>query len=94
MIIVSGRLHVDPADRAGLLAASRTVIEAARLAPGCVDFHLSADPIDPTRINVFEQWASAVDVDAFRRDGPDDDRWSRVHDAHVEQHEIASTTRL
>jgi hypothetical protein len=38
----------------------------ARQAPGCLDFAVSADPVDPAQVNVFEWWAGteALDGDA------------------------------
>ena len=56
MIIVSGPIHVAAVDRGRYLAACREVILAARASHGCIDFHLSADPIDSGRINVYEEW--------------------------------------
>jgi quinol monooxygenase YgiN len=94
MIIVSGAIHVDPDERQTYLDGCRTVIEQARAAPGCVDFHLSADPIEASRINVYEQWESAADVDAFRGTGPSDDQGASVRSAAVHQHEIASSRAL
>ena len=66
MIIVSGWLRVKAEDRAPYLESCQEVIAAARAAPGNIDFHLSADPIDDERINVFEQWEGADAVAAFR----------------------------
>ena len=67
---------------------------ALRTAPGCVAFHLSADRLEPDRINVFEQWETVADVEAFRGSGPGDDQSAAIRDAAVDEHEIASTTRL
>jgi quinol monooxygenase YgiN len=94
MIIVSGWLRVDADDRSGYLASCVPIIEAARAAPGCIDFHLCPDPIEPERINVFEQWESATAVESFRGSGPDAGHQASIVDAHVEQHEIASTVSL
>ena len=95
MIIVTGWLRVAPDERAAYLDECRPVIEAARAAPGCLDFHLSADSLEPGRINVVEQWESAEAVDAFRRrSDPTDEQQVTVVDASIEQHEIASTTVL
>lgn len=94
MVIVSGWLRVAPDDRSTYLGGCRAVIEAARAAPGCLDFHLSADLIEDDRINVFEQWESTEAVERFRGSGPDDDQQSMIVDAHVEQHEIAGTVTL
>ena len=94
MIIVSGWIRVDAANRAEYLASCRDVVEAARSAPGCVDFCISADLVDPGRINVYEQWESVDSVEAFRGSGPDDGQQTMILDAHVAQHEVASSLEL
>ena len=94
MIIVSGHLCVDPIERAEYLAGCEDVIREARQAPGCVDFHLSADPLEPDRINVFEQWESADAAEAFRGSGPSDEQQTAIRDAQVFQHELSSSKRL
>lgn len=94
MIIVSGWLQVEPEKGHAYLDACRPVIEAARQAPGCLAFNLSIDPIEPDRINIFEQWQTEGDVESFRQGGPDADLQTVIVDASVHQHEIASTTPL
>lgn len=94
MIIVSGKLYVDAAERDAYVESCRVVIELARTAPGCIDFHLSADPLEPERINVFEQWDTVADVEAFRGSGPSSEQTAAIRDAAVFQHELASTTQL
>jgi quinol monooxygenase YgiN len=93
-IIVSGWLRVADAERDRYLAGCREVINAARSSDGCIDFHLSADPIEPDRINVFEQWESVGAVEAFRGSGPSDEQTASLRDASVWQHEIASSSKL
>ncbi len=94
MIIVSGQLHVDPAERDAYVEGTRAVIELARAAPGCIDFHVTADPLEPGRINVFEQWESVENVEAFRGSGPSDEQGAAILAAAVFQHVVASTERL
>jgi quinol monooxygenase YgiN len=94
VIIVAGSIHVDEADRQRYLDGCREVIVAARSSAGCIDFHLSADPIEPGRINVFEQWESASAVEAFRGSGPSADQAAAIRRAAVAQHEVASSTAL
>jgi quinol monooxygenase YgiN len=94
MIIVCGRLMIDPDRRQTYLASCRPVIEAAREAPGCLDFHLTPDPLDAARINVFEQWENAASVERFRQAGPDAEIAGAIIAASVQQHEIASTISL
>ncbi len=94
MVIVSGWLRVRPDDRDAYLAGCRAVIAAARRAAGNVGFYMSADPIEPDRINVFEQWESASAIEAFRGSGPSDGQVAAIVAASVHQHEIASTVSL
>jgi len=94
MIIVSGAIYVDEADRDSYVRDHRDVIVAARESEGCVDFHLAPDPIEPDRINVYEQWESVAAVERFRGSGPSSAQTAAIRDAPVFQHEIASSTRL
>lgn len=72
MIIVSGHLLVDPADRDAYLAATYDVARLARAAPGCLDFVQVADPQVPDRIVIYERWASDEELMTFRTSGTDD----------------------
>lgn len=72
MIIVAGRLHVRAEDRTAYLAAVADVAPLARRTAGCLDFVQAADPVDPTRINVFERWDDDAALLAFRSSAPDD----------------------
>jgi quinol monooxygenase YgiN len=94
MIVVSGAIYVDEADRDAYVRDCREVIVAARQAEGCVDFHIAPDPIEPDRINVYEQWESVEAVETFRGSGPSSDQAAAIRDARVFQHEIASSTKL
>jgi len=94
MVIVSGIIDVDPDARGASLADCRPVIEQARRAPGCLDFHLSADPIETSRINVYEQWETVADVEAFRGSGPSDVPSTDIRSAAVFQHEIRASRAL
>ena len=94
MIIVSGFLRVDEAERDRYLTGCQSVVVAARASDGCIDFHLSADPIEPDRINVYEQWESVGAVETFRGSGPSSEQAASSRDAAVWQHEVASSARL
>jgi len=94
MIIVAGPIHLDPAERDAYVDGCREVIEAARAADGCLDFHLAADPVDPGRINVFERWETVEAVEAFRGSGPSDEQGAAILGAAVVQYEIAGATAL
>jgi quinol monooxygenase YgiN len=94
VIIVAGFLVVHPNERERYLQDCIAVIEAARATDGCVDFHLSADPIEPGRINVFEQWESVQAVETFRGSGPSAGQQTAILGATVTQHEIATSSSL
>lgn len=94
MIIVSGTIRVDPTDRDEYLEECRDVIETARRATGCIDFYLTADPLEPGRINVYEQWESIAAVEEFRGSGPSSNQTAVIQDVTVFQHEIASSEQL
>ena len=94
MVIVSGKLYVDSAVRDSYLADCRELIEVARSTAGCLDFHLTADPLEADRINVFEQWESVPALEAFRGSGPSSAQAAQIREAAVFQHEIASSQKL
>jgi hypothetical protein len=66
MVIVAGHITVDPEPRESYLAGSMTVVEKARRADGCLDFAITADLLDPGRVNLFE----ALGVASGRRNLP------------------------
>jgi len=91
-IIVSGTLHVAPAQRAAYLEARVPILEHARRAPGCLDFALSADLLDPGRVNVYERWRSREDLLAYRAGGgPELDDSIAVQAGDVELHHISAS---
>jgi quinol monooxygenase YgiN len=90
MLIVAGHLVVDPAERDGYVADCRAVVEAGRAAPGCLDFAVAADPVDPARILVYERWTGEEPLLAFRGSGPSGDQQAQILDADVRRYEISA----
>jgi quinol monooxygenase YgiN len=86
MVIVAGHLHVDPAERDRYLATCVEVVRLAREAPGCLDFALSPDLVDPGRINILERWDSQDAVEAFRGSGVDDEQGAMILGASVAEY--------
>ena len=70
IVIVAGHIMVDPEQRESYLAGSMSVVEKARRAAGCLDFAITADLLDPGRVNLFERWESQAAVKTFRKRGP------------------------
>ncbi|WP_406728159.1 antibiotic biosynthesis monooxygenase family protein [Streptomyces sp. GD-15H] len=89
MIVIAGKLWVDAADRDAYLAGCSSVVEQARAAVGCLDFALSADSVEPDRINVYERWETDEDLARFRGAGPEPEQAARVRDAEVSKYRIS-----
>jgi quinol monooxygenase YgiN len=91
MIIVSGRMYLRPGSRDAFLALSGEAVTQARRASGCRDFVVAADPLDPDRVNVYEEWESEEALLAFRGAGPDQEMGASILRAEVFRHVVAST---
>jgi quinol monooxygenase YgiN len=91
MIIVSGRIFVPPERRQSFLAASREAMVQARRTKGCRDFVVAADPLEPGRVNVHEEWESEAELEAFRGNGPEPDLAVDILHADMARHHVASS---
>ncbi|HEY6424904.1 MAG TPA: antibiotic biosynthesis monooxygenase family protein [Pseudonocardiaceae bacterium] len=89
MVIVAGHIVVHPDQRESYLADCVSVVKQARCAPGCLDFTIAADLVDPDRIDIFERWESQADVEAFRGSGPSDEQGSATLSALVAEYDVA-----
>jgi quinol monooxygenase YgiN len=90
MLIIAGYLVVDPNERDAYVEECVPVVAAARRAPGCLDFSITADSVDPARIRVFERWADEAQLLAFRGSGPSDGQQASIVDADVKRYGVAS----
>jgi quinol monooxygenase YgiN len=88
MVIVAGYLVVDPVRREGYLSECKGVVQQARRTPGCLDFAISADLLDPSRVDIFERWESRAAVDAFRGSGPSDGHRGSIVSASVSEYDV------
>jgi quinol monooxygenase YgiN len=66
MIIIAGYTLTDADRRDAAVAAFAEMVARARKADGCVDVSISADSVDPERVNVFELWRDQQSLDAWR----------------------------
>lgn len=94
MVIVAGHIVVAPEQRESYLASCRGVVEQARCAPGCLDFAITADLVDPGRIEIFERWDSRAAGEAFRGGGPSDDQADAMLSASVAEYDVADVRSL
>ena len=95
MIIIAGALWVDAEQRDAYLARDAAVVAHARSIPGCFDFALSADAVDPRRINVYERWEDDETLHRFRNGdfGGASDRSAQptIEMAEVAKYRISAT---
>ena len=94
MVIVAGHIVVDPQHRDDYLTGCVEVVRQARAAEGCLDFAISADLLEPGRINIFERWQSHAAVDAFRGSGPSDEQGAAIRAASVSEYEVSDERSL
>lgn len=85
MIIVSGKLYIRSGQRQTFLDCSRAAMVQARRTSGCRDFVVAADPLEPDRVNIYEEWESEPELEAFRGDGPDSGLAYLIERAEVKQ---------
>jgi quinol monooxygenase YgiN len=90
-VIIAGKAHVDPADRDQYVEAFHDLIARCRAQPGCLDVAVSADPFEPGRVNIFEHWASAAELDAWRAIAPAPATDVKATDIAVSKHVVASS---
>jgi quinol monooxygenase YgiN len=90
MLIIAGKLYVHPQERDRWVAAHKEITRIARSQPGCLDLHLSADPLEEGRINLFEQWESEAALQAWRAaaEAPPN---PQILGANIHKHHICSS---
>ncbi|MGH3505559.1 MAG: putative quinol monooxygenase [Nocardioidaceae bacterium] len=59
MVIVAGHITVESQQRESYLTGCVGLVENGRRAAGCLDVAISADLVDPGRINSVERWGVA-----------------------------------
>lgn len=91
MVIVAGKIYIKSSQRAKFLELSMEAVVLARQARGCLDYVVAADPLEETRVNVFEMWATENDLLSFRGGGPSEDMFSLIERAEVSRHTVAKS---
>ncbi len=94
MVIVAGHITVEPQQRESYLAGCVSVVERARGAAGCLDFAITADPIDPGRVNIFERWESQAALDTARGNAPGFEQGAVMLSVSVADYDVADVRPL
>ena len=58
MIVIAGRVVIDPARREEAVRAALEMMEETAREPGCISYTFSADLEEPGVFRVFEEWDS------------------------------------
>ena len=64
MLIVAGTYKVAAEERAAFLENRMASVLHSRSEEGCITYSLSADPLDPAGVLLFEIWESQAALDA------------------------------
>jgi quinol monooxygenase YgiN len=94
MVIVAGHIGVEPQPRESYLAGCVSVVERARGAAGCLDFAITADPIDPGRVNIFERWESQAALNTARGNAPGFEQAEAMLSVSVADYDVADVRPL
>lgn len=93
MVIVAGHLLADPSQR-DTDHRLWGVVEDARRVPGCLDFAITADLVDPGCIDVFARWESQSVVETFHGSGPSEEQGAAVVSASVADYDVDNVRPL
>jgi quinol monooxygenase YgiN len=90
VLIIAGHLAVSPTERDVYVEECVAVVTAARAAPGCLDYSITADSVDPSVVRIFERWETEEQLLAFRGSGPSDDQQAAIVAADVKRYGVSS----
>lgn len=93
MIIVGGTFELDPTQRDAFLAGRLAMMRTSRAESGCLEYTFSADPLEPTRVLLYERWESQAALDAHlarQKEGPRPDPDIRPVSASIVMYDVAA----
>ena len=90
MLIIAGYLVITPTERDAYVEQCVAVVEAALATRGCLDFSITADSLDPSRVRIFERWESDDQLSTFRGSGPSESQQATIVAAEVKRYNISS----
>jgi quinol monooxygenase YgiN len=67
MVIIQGTFRVAPGERDAFVAQSAETMKVVRTEPGCLEYVMAADPLEPDRVVLSERWATRDDLDEHVR---------------------------
>ena len=89
VLIIAGYLVINPTERDAYVEQCVAMVEAALAARGCLDFSVTADSLDPSRVRIFERWESEDQLSAFRGSGPSESQQAAIMSAEVNRYGVS-----
>lgn len=101
MIIVTGKIEVDPAQRDRFLAAQAPDFAEVRGEPGCIEYGLLADPERPGVVRLLEMWEDVPTFEAHLKAIGDRAKEGKmplsdeaVRSIEITRHDVESSSKL
>ena len=68
--------------------------EASRSLAGCLDFAITADLVDPGRVNIFERWEAQAALESARSSAPPFEQAEAMLSVSVADYDVADVRPL
>lgn len=94
MVIIAGHLIVDASERDRFVESHRDLVTRARDFEGCLHLAITADSVDPTRVNNIEVWESSKVLDDWRARADAPDTGIAILRAEVRRYDATDGGRL
>ena len=99
MIVIAGTITFDPDKAEQMLVSAATLMEATRAEEGCLDYVMTADPLIPGLLRLFERWENEEHLEAHMgashsRTFQQSLRDCGVTGVSIDRYEVASVTKL
>jgi quinol monooxygenase YgiN len=93
VVIVAGHFIVDPQQREQFLSSREDAMRISRSEAGCITYAFSPDPLDPSRVLLYERWeskAALADHLTAMRQRPRPPDVVEVRESELQQYEISA----
>ena len=94
MVIVAGHITVEPEKRESYLAGCVSIVKWARSLAGCLDFAITADLVDPSRVSIFERWEAQAALESARSSAPPFEQAEAMLSVSVADYDVADVRPL
>src|SRR5690625_4459128 len=86
-VITAGHYRVDRQHRDNWIATFEDLVTRARGAEGAIHIAITADSVDPERVNVLEVWRDSEALDRWRERANGPELELEMHDMRIKRYE-------